>query len=593
MSSLYRRVEATFFQTLSRKLFANVATVGVVSSLALAALSYWAFSSIGISSNTEPHSSILTKNLTPFFTILGVGLLATWATVMGTFLYLRHLIVRPVHALRERMALLADGEGDLSADMPSMTQDELRDLATNYNNFMARLRDLVHEIRRMTAQVSYESVKVSGSLKDASKLATEQGCMSDDICSASESATSAMRNVSDSAHFLASETQEHVLTVDSSHKEMLHVVDEMNQASNSLVNFGRTVEQLATNGKGIEKIVKLINDISDQTNLLALNAAIEAARAGEQGRGFAVVADEVRGLAERVKSATGEIRGNINSMLTLVDDTQRETEQIHQKIQKGRDVVVQSSDKFSGMVRSFERMSHRINEVSDGVEALVQTNEQVVGKASQIQSTARSVISQTDTSEQSSTDLALATDRIKELVARFKIGKGAYEHVIEQVMAARNECAEILKAAQAQGLNVFDQSYKAIPNTNPQKYSTQYDRQVEGQLQRVYDNLVASVPGSVFSLCVDVSGYAPTHNGKYSQKPTGNIKLDLVNSRDKRLFNDPVGSRAAKNTNRWLLQTYRRDTGEVLNDLSLPIELDGRHWGGIRLGFSPEMLIND
>lgn len=575
------------FYTLSRKLFANVATVGLVSSFFMLAIFFWP------SSNSAPHTNSIASGGVAAHTLLGVGLFAIWVSVVGTFFYLRHLIVRPVHALRERMALLADGEGDLSADMPAMTQDELRDLATNYNNFMARLRDLVHEIRRMTAQVSYESVKVSGSLKDASKLATEQGGMSDDIFSASECATNAMRKVSDSAHFLANETREHVQTVDGSYQEMLHVVDEMNQASNSLANFGHTVEQLATNGKGIEKIVKLINDISDQTNLLALNAAIEAARAGEQGRGFAVVADEVRGLAERVKSATGEIRGNINSMLTLVDDTQRETEQIHHKIQKGRDVVVQSSEKFSGMVRSFEHMSHRINEVSEGVEALVQTNEQVAGKASQIQGTARSVISQTDASEQSSSDLALATDRIKELVARFKIGKGAYEHVIEQVMAARDECAEILQSAQAQGLNVFDQGYKPIPNTNPQKYTTQYDRQVETQLQRVYDSLVARVPGSVFALCVDNSGYAPTHNGKYSQKPTGNIKHDLVHSRDKRLFNDPVGSRAAKNTNKWLLQTYRRDTGEVLNDLSLPIELNGRHWGGIRLGFTPDMLIND
>lgn len=587
MSTLYRSIEATMFHTLSRKLFANVATVGMVSSLFLLAVFYVA------GSNTAPQGNSIESGLMPGYILLGGGLLAIWVSVVGTFLYLRHLIVRPVHALRERMAQLADGEGDLSADMPAMTQDELRDLATNYNNFMARLRDLVHEIRRMTAQVSYESVKVSGSLKDASKLATEQGSMSDDIFSASECATSAMRKVSDSAHFLANETREHVLTVDGSYKEMLHVVEEMNQASNSLANFGQTVEELATNGKGIEKIVKLINDISDQTNLLALNAAIEAARAGEQGRGFAVVADEVRGLAERVKSATGEIRGNINSMLTLVEDTQRETEQIHHKIQQGRDVVVHSSDKFSGMVKSFERMSHRINEVSDGVEALVQTNEQVAGKASQIQGTARSVISQTDASEHSSADLALATDRIKELVAKFKIGKGAYEHVIEQVMAARDECRDILKSAQAQGLNVFDQSYKPIPNTNPQKYTTQYDRQVETQLQRVYDSLVARVPGSVFALCVDSSGYAPTHNGKYSQKPTGNVSLDLVHSRDKRLFNDTVGSRAAKNTNKWLLQTYRRDTGEVLNDLSLPIELDGRHWGGIRLGFTPDMLIND
>jgi len=577
MSSLYRTVEATFFYTLSRKLFANVATIGLAATATVVA--YFA-----VAHDMSP------TGLTWF---LAGGLTLIWLSVLGSFLYLRHLIVRPVHALRERMALLADGEGDLSADMPAMTQDELRDLAINYNSFMGRLRDLVHEIRRMTAQVSYESVKVSGSLKDASRSASEQGSISDDIYNASERANHAMREVSDSAQFLSNETREQVNVVNGTYTQMLQVVEEMNEASTSLANFGVTVEQLAENGKGIEKIVKLINDISDQTNLLALNAAIEAARAGEQGRGFAVVADEVRGLAERVKSATGEIRGNITSMLHLVQNTQRETESIHHKIEKGRDVVAQSSNKFSDMVRSFDHMSNRINEVTDSVQALVMTNGEVAEKASQIQITAHSVINQTDASEHSSSDLAMATERIKELVARFKIGKGAYERVIEQVMQARDECQHILSAAQAKGLNIFDQSYKPIAGSNPQKYSTDYDREVEGRLQSVYDGLLTQIPAAVFSLCVDNNGYAPTHNSKYSQLPTGNVKQDLTNSRDKRIFNDNVGTRAAKNTQRWLLQTYRRDTGEVLNDLSLPIEVDGRHWGGIRLGFNPEMLIND
>ncbi|MCZ8015934.1 MAG: methyl-accepting chemotaxis protein [Limnobacter sp.] len=581
MGSLYRSIEKSFFYTLTRKLLGNMAAIAVVVLLGYIAVYSW-----------------VTGKLTPeqasdFRWMLSLALGATLLACAGAFLYLRHLIVRPVHLLSDRMDQLANGEGDLSVNLPTVTQDELSELAENYNAFMVRLRDLIHEIRRMTAQVSMESVRVSGSLKDASRTADKQGSITTEIFQAADLASNAMENVANSANYLSRATAEHLNTVNSSYRELLTVAEEMNMASGSLSSFGQTVEKLADTGKGIESIVKLINDISDQTNLLALNAAIEAARAGEQGRGFAVVADEVRGLAERVKSATGEIRGNITSMLSLVDETQSETREINQSILKGQKTISTSSSKFSGMVQSFDEMSVQINDVTQQVQSVKQINQEVSGKASEIRETAQSVINQTQESEKSSSELAAATDRIKELVARFKIGKGAYEKVIEQAIVAREQCKQILVDAMSNGHDIFDEAYRAIPNSNPQKYSTCYDKAVERQLQGAYDQLVTNVPGSVFSLCVDRKGYAPTHNSKYSRPLTGDLKTDLVESRDKRMFSDPVGLRAAQNQMPWLLQTYRRDTGEVLNDLSLPIEIDGKHWGGIRLGFSPELLIKD
>jgi len=581
MSSLYRSIEKNFFHSLSRKLFGNVAGIASVVLVGYVVIYSWALGTLSA------------EQMSDFRLILTISLALTLLACAGAFAYLRHLIVRPVHLLSDRMDQLANGEGDLSVNLPAVTQDELRDLAENYNAFMVRLRDLIHEIRRMTAQVSMESVRVSGSLKDASRTADKQGNITTEIFQAADLASSAMESVSNSANYLSKATGEHLDTVNSSYRELLTVADEMNQASGSLSSFGNTVEKLAQTGKGIESIVKLINDISDQTNLLALNAAIEAARAGEQGRGFAVVADEVRGLAERVKSATGEIRGNISSMLHLVGETQNETREINQSILKGQQTVSTSSAKFSGMVHSFEEMSSQISDVTQQVQSVKQINLEVSGKASEIRDTAQSVINQTTESEKSSSELAAATDRIKELVARFKIGKGAYEQIIEQAILAREQCKNILAEAMGNGLDIFDEAYKPIPNSNPQKYSTCYDKAVERQLQGAYDQLVANVPGSVFSLCVDRKGYAPTHNSKYSRPLTGDLKIDLVESRDKRMFSDPVGLRAAQNLSPWLLQTYRRDTGEVLNDLSLPIEINGRHWGGIRLGFSPELLIKD
>jgi methyl-accepting chemotaxis protein len=581
MNSLYRSIEKTFFYTLSRKLFGNVAGIASIVLIAYLVLYSWAM------------NKLAPEQISDFRLIITISLGFTLLACAGAFVYLRHLIVRPVHLLSERMDQLANGEGDLSVDLPTVTEDELRGLAENYNAFMVRLRDLIHEIRRMTAQVSMESVRVSGSLKDASRTADKQGNITSEIFQAADMASSAMENVANSANYLSRATGEHLETVNSSYRELLAVADEMNSASGSLNSFGHTVEKLAETGKGIESIVKLINDISDQTNLLALNAAIEAARAGEQGRGFAVVADEVRGLAERVKSATGEIRGNISSMLSLVGETQQETREINQSILKGQETVSTSSAKFSGMVHSFEEMSTQINDVTQQVQSVKQINLEVSGKASEIRETAQSVINQTSESEKSSSELAAATDRIKELVARFKIGKGAYEQIIEQAILAREQCKNILVQALDNGHDIFDEAYKPVPNSNPQKYSTCYDKAVERQLQNAYDQLVANVPGSVFSLCVDRKGYAPTHNSKYSRPLTGDLKKDLVESRDKRMFSDPVGLRAAQNLSPWLLQTYRRDTGEVLNDLSLPIEINGRHWGGLRLGFSPELLIKD
>ena len=304
MNSLYQSIEKQFFFSLNRKLFGNVFTIVTVAVLGQLVIYFTVRGAVDAAAFDAIQWLIAATTAITLFSGL------------GAFLYLRHLIVRPVHLLSNRMAELSSGEGDLSVDMPAVTHDELRTLAENYNAFMARLRDLIHEIRRMTAQVSMESVRVSGSLKDASRTADKQGQITTEIFGAADKASHAMENVASSANYLSTATGEHLETVNSSYRELLTVAEEMNQASSSLNSFGQTVEQLASTGKGIESIVKLINDISDQTNLLALNAAIEAARAGEQGRGFAVVADEVRGLAERVKSATGEIRSNISTLST-------------------------------------------------------------------------------------------------------------------------------------------------------------------------------------------------------------------------------------------------------------------------------------
>ena len=132
---------------------------------------------------------------------------------------------------------------------------------------------------------------------------------------------------------------------------------------------------------------------------------------------------------------------------------------------------------------------------------------------------------------------------------------------------------------------LFDTFYIPIPETAPQKFHTQYDRLTEGVLRPIIDKYLKLDARIVFVVPVDVNGYLPTHNSRYSRPLTGDGDTDAKWNRAKRLFSDRTGLAAAHNTEPFLLQRYSRDTGEVMSDLSVPIVVQNRHWGAIRIGY--------
>ena len=142
-------------------------------------------------------------------------------------------------------------------------------------------------------------------------------------------------------------------------------------------------------------------------------------------------------------------------------------------------------------------------------------------------------------------------------------------------------------------LSISSQHYVEIAGTNPKRYRTGYDGQLEAELQRTYDEFLVAHKSFIYALAVDSNGYAPTHNKKFSEQHTGNFDHDNRLSRDKRIFNDPVGIKLAKNTEPNLFQTYLRDTGEIMNDYSMPIIVERRHWGAVRVGFKADTLSAD
>ena len=143
----------------------------------------------------------------------------------------------------------------------------------------------------------------------------------------------------------------------------------------------------------------------------------------------------------------------------------------------------------------------------------------------------------------------------------------------------------LLTSGQLSVPQLFDTFYIPIPKTDPQKFKTQYDNLSDGIVRPIVDRVLGYDNRLVFVVIVDVNGYLPTHNSRYSRPLTDNTDENTKWNRTKRMFNDRTGLAAARNQKPYLLQRYSRDTGEVMSDLSIPIIIQNRHWGAVRIGY--------
>lgn len=154
-------------------------------------------------------------------------------------------------------------------------------------------------------------------------------------------------------------------------------------------------------------------------------------------------------------------------------------------------------------------------------------------------------------------------------------GATAIAHVLEDAIASK-------RLTEAQ---VFDREYKPIPGIEPIKYKTAYDAFLDTNIQKIQDRYLED-PDVGFAVAMDVNGYLPTHNARFSKALTGDAKIDLANNRTKRIYTDATAQAGARNTESYLHQIYKRDTGEIMWDISAPIMVNGKHWGAFRTGFS-------
>ncbi len=349
-----------------------------------------------------------------------------------------------------------------------------------------------------------------------------------------------------------------------------------------------TMHALQEKSRSIHGITEVINEIAARTNLLALNAAIEAARAGEHGRGFAVVAGEVRQLAQRTTEATKDIGTMLKAVIAEAERASTGMDVLTGKVAEAARHVERVHASFSAIEQHASESQSEIQQIALTSREHVESTRVIAATIGRIRDGMLGTEAELPRAASSAMALSERAEALFEMAAESQ-AVTAHDAIRYAAQQAAKEVGALFARAitsnQISEAALFDRRYKPIPNTDPPKHSSAFDSFTDRVLPAIQEALLAAMPQLAYAGAVDNNGYFPTHNKKFSQPLTGDYATDLVNNRTKRIFSDRTGKRCGASTKPFLLQTYKRDTGEVMHDLSAPIYVNGKHWGGFRIGY--------
>ncbi|MPT29684.1 MAG: chemotaxis protein [Achromobacter sp.] len=450
--------------------------------------------------------------------------------------------------------------------------------------FLAGIRERIATVRQSSIEIALNAARTQFQAGRCALLAQEQARAAEALAASGAQIAALSASTSTHARDIAEVSAQNLRTAEQALAELSEVKERVDRMTREMTVFTDVVGQLTDRARSVGDISKLIKDIALQTQLLALNAGVEAARAGDAGRGFTVVASEVGRLAERVNAATSDIGRHTGEMIELVDSTQRQTGALRDDVDASGAVLDKTCQDFQHFVHDFDSMNRQVGEVVQAIGEVDATNHGMSQDVSRIAALSADVRERVASMSGEIDRIRRQTESVQQALSDMRTGNTAFDRLAETLEAFRAAATRLLMHARARGLDVFDRHYQRIAGSEPPRYHTAYDRAIDASLTRLLDSVLVAVPGGSYALLVDARGYAPAHNSRYSHAPSGDPARDIARVRHKRIFDDPVGARLAANTETLLFQTYSRDTGEIVNDISVPLFLDGDHWGAVRIG---------
>lgn len=451
----------------------------------------------------------------------------------------------------------------------------------------------ISDISRRVGDLSVSLSGVWGDIDDTSKRVEHQSDLLKQVSAHSSDMSRRAEDVHSAAE-AALELSEHVGSrADHTLESVADMVRKVTGLVDVVTSIGTQLSGLEATLKRVSNITSEVGTISRQTNLLALNAAIEAAHAGQHGKGFMVVAREVKNLSESVGQATSDIGETIAELTSELQDL------IHQAdgALEMADTIRQSTD---GIGEEMQEVPRSLRGVADRQRGIASMSTQISGMLKSVQTDIGSL---SDGLEQSASNLNSARDTMLKITDASEALSGMTSRLgvetvdtpfIKAAQAAAVRISERFEAGIASReitlAELFDDDYKPIANTDPQQFMTRFVGFTDRALPDFQEPMLLMSDNIVFCAAVDRNGFLPTHNRKFSQRQrAGEPEWNTANCRNRRVFNDRVGLAAGQSTREFLMQAYRRDMGNgeyvLMKDISAPIYVAGRHWGGIRLAY--------
>ena len=350
------------------------------------------------------------------FNIIGVILIITFVV----YFTLNRFILKPIHETNTLIASLSQGNGDLTIRLPVSSQDEIGDLRGSVNKFTDQLQKMIHTITDEIDNLNEQTAKLQNYSSIMSQESASQRSETSQVATAMHEMTATVQEVADNARNTAE-------AADNGKEQAIEGQQVVNDTVSSIQVLSKEVDkahgiitELADNSEQIGVVLDVINNIAEQTNLLALNAAIEAARAGEQGRGFAVVADEVRTLASRTHQSTLEIRETIEKVQSGTRNIVVAMEEEKRVTKESVDQAISAGKALESIITVVSNITAMTTQIAVAAREQSHTSEEINRNITNIDNTSERVAEGTVHTSSASQNLLELSERLKTLTSQFK-----------------------------------------------------------------------------------------------------------------------------------------------------------------------------
>jgi methyl-accepting chemotaxis protein len=317
----------------------------------------------------------------------------------------------------------AEREGDLTVQVVTKSHDEVGEICTAFNSFVQKLHGAVGQTASTAEQVASASEEIAAAAGQAAVGAESQQQHATQAATSMQEMTASVQQVADHSNTAAAAARSAAQAAKNGGQVVEASLASMRSIANSVSDSATKIAELGKRSDQIGRIVNVIDDIADQTNLLALNAAIEAARAGEQGRGFAVVADEVRKLAERTTKATHEIAEMITAMQAetkrAIDTMQAGTVQVQQGVEQ----TSQAGASLQEIIAAAEKVGDMVAQIATAATQQAATTQEVSSNVEQIAKITNESSSGAQQSARACQELSGLALELQNLVSQFRLGE--------------------------------------------------------------------------------------------------------------------------------------------------------------------------